>query len=120
MFVDELLWVEQGLVVGIVVVVVQWFLGGVGGDVGYCLQVGLYLFVEVGQVFLVEEVVGEDCVFCWCVILVVVDRYVDQQGWQVVDQQQFVQVVVGVFVKVQCVEVDGVLLQCFEQGLVVC
>lgn len=91
---------------------------GVGGDVGHRLQVGLHLFAEVGQAFPVEEVAGEDRALRRRATLVVADRHADQQGRQVVDQQQLAQAVVGASAKVQRAEADGALLQCLEQGLV--
>lgn len=118
MFADEPPWAEQGLVVGTAAAAAQRLPGGVGGDVGHRLQVGLHLFAEVGQAFPVEEVAGEDRALRRRATLVVADRHADQQGRQVVDQQQLAQAVVGASAKVQRAEADGALLQRLEQGLV--
>lgn len=107
---------SRGLVVGTAAAAAQRLPGGVGGDVGHRLQVGLHLFAEVGQAFPVEEVAGEDRALRRRATLVVADRHADQQGRQVVDQQQLAQAVVGASAKVQRAEADGALLQCLEQG----
>lgn len=65
-----------------------------------------------------REVVARIAPFAGALFLVVADRHADQQGRQVVDQQQPAQAVVGASAKVQRAEADGALLQRLEQGLV--